>query len=129
MTQRVQATGRRKNAVARVILEPGTGSFTINGKSLEAFFPSLTHQATVKEALQIAELEGQYDLRANVTGGGITGQAQAIRHGMGRALAAIDDEYRAVLKPYKVLTRDPRMVERKKAGRKKARKNFQFSKR
>ena len=125
----VQATGRRKNAIARVILRPGNGQFNINGRKLEDFFPSLNHQALVKEAFALTELEGQYDLFANVNGGGITGQAEAIRHGVGRALVHIDDEHRVVLKPHKVLTRDPRMVERKKPGRKKARKNFQFSKR
>ena len=129
MSEMVQATGRRKNAVARVMLRPGNGQFKINGRTMEDFFPSLTHQALVKEAFALADVEGQFDLHANVNGGGITGQAEAIRHGVGRALVRIDDEHRLALKPHKVLTRDPRMVERKKSGRKKARKNFQFSKR
>jgi small subunit ribosomal protein S9 len=129
MTQRIQATGRRKTSTARVTLAPGNGDIKVNGRTLEAYFPLMQLQNTVRQPLSLAGVEGQYDIKINVRGGGITGQAEAVRHGLGRALVAVDEEYRPIFKPERILTRDSRMVERKKPGRKKARKNFQFSKR
>jgi small subunit ribosomal protein S9 len=122
------ATGRRKTSVARVILRPGKGLFIVNGLPLEKFFPDQKH-AVVKSPLEIVSAIGKYDVLANLTGGGVTGQAEALRHGIARALLKVDSELRAPLKAAGFLTRDPRMVERKKYGRKKARRRFQFSKR
>ena len=122
------ATGRRKTSVARVILRPGKGLFTVNGLPVEKFFPSMKIMV-VRSPLELVSAGNKYDVFANITGGGVTGQAEALRHGISRALLKIDAEMRKILKPAGFLTRDPRMVERKKYGRKKARRRFQFSKR
>lgn len=127
--QTIQTVGRRKTAVARVILRPGEGDWTINGRPLAEYFPRKTHQMRVEEPLQITELDGRFDIRIRVRGGGLTGQADAIRMGVSRALVVYDEEQRSNLKSKGLLTRDPRKVERKKPGRPKARKRFQFSKR
>ncbi|NCS89536.1 MAG: 30S ribosomal protein S9 [Ignavibacteria bacterium CG2_30_36_16] len=121
--------GRRKTSVARVILRSGNGKITVNGKEFEHMFPMLLSREDILTPLKLTETEGQYDISANVRGGGTTGQAQAIRLGIARALLNINPEYRIKLKPDGMLTRDPRMVERKKYGQPKARKRFQFSKR
>ena len=121
--------GRRKKAVARVYLSEGTGAIVINGKDVKDYFTLATLQYKLEQAQVLAGVEGQYDIKVNVDGGGITGQAEAIRLGISRALVQINPDHRATLKPQGLLTRDPRMVERKKPGQKKARKKFQFSKR
>jgi small subunit ribosomal protein S9 len=124
------ATGRRKEAVARVRLVPGTGSWTINGKALDVYFPNKVHQQLVSEPFVVAGLEGSYDVIARINGGGITGQAGALQLGVARALNSADLEVnRPVLKKAGLLTRDARIKERKKAGLKKARKAPQYSKR
>ena len=122
-------TGKRKTSVARVILRPGDGATWINGKSIEEYFPRLIHRSTALAPLKTTELLGQYDLRVRVHGGGPSGQAGAIRHGLARALVEINPELRVPLKRAGFLTRDARIVERKKAGLHKARKAPQFSKR
>ena len=122
------ATGRRKTSVARVILRPGKGLIVVNGKPIEKFFPEVKH-AVVRSPLETVSALNKYDVFANLTGGGITGQAEALRHAISRALLKVDSEMRKPLKVAGFLTRDPRMVERKKYGRKKARRRFQFSKR
>lgn len=122
--------GRRKQAVARVRLVPGTGTWTINGSTLEEYFPNKLHQQEVNDPLTLLELKGQFDVMVRVHGGGKSGQAGAVRLGVSRALNEIDSELnRAALKKAGFLTRDPRAIERKKAGLKKARKASQFSKR
>ncbi len=121
--------GRRKTAVARVYLSEGKGTITINKKELKDYFPTATLQYKVNQPLMLTENEGTFDINVNVFGGGITGQAEAIRLAISRAMCELDAENRLVLKPEGLLTRDPRMVERKKFGQKKARKKFQFSKR
>ncbi len=121
--------GRRKTSVARVILRNGNGKITINGKGFENAFPMLDSREDIEGPLVVTETKGSYDLKINVRGGGTTGQAQAIRLGIARALIDINPEFRPALKNEGFLTRDPRMVERKKYGRPKARKRFQFSKR
>lgn len=124
------ATGRRKEAVARVRLVPGTGQWTVNGRDLDSYFPNKLHQQVVNEPFANLELEGRFDVIARIHGGGITGQAGALRLGVARALNAIDLEAnRPSLKKAGLLTRDARVIERKKAGLKKARKAPQFSKR
>jgi len=124
------ATGRRKEAVARVRLVPGTGQWTVNGRPLDEYFPNKLHQQVVNEPFVTTDLAGRFDVLARVHGGGITGQAGALRLGVARSLNAIDEEAnRAVLKKAGFLTRDARVIERKKAGLKKARKAPQFSKR
>ncbi len=122
-------TGKRKTSVARVILRPGDGSWWINGRLLEEFFPRLLHRAQVLAPLQVAGAEGTYDVRVRVHGGGPSGQAGAVRHGVARALVEADPELRVPLKREGFLARDARVVERKKAGLHKARKAPQFSKR
>lgn len=122
-------TGRRKKAIARVRLVPGTGKVTINKRDIENYFNYETLRVIVKEPLVITDTLGQYDVLVNVHGGGYTGQAGAIRHGISRALLQADAELRPILKKAGFLTRDPRMKERKKYGLKKARKASQFSKR
>ncbi len=122
-------SGRRKTAVARVYVKPGEGKVEINGKALEAYFPSPLLQYEVNLPLSKTENLGKYDVKVNVDGGGITGQAQAIRLAISKALCEINPEHRAALKPDGLLTRDSRMVERKKPGQRKARRRFQFSKR
>ncbi len=125
----INTSGRRKTAVARVYLTPGSGNIVVNKKDLATFFPQITLQAEVKTPLELCNVAGAYDVKVNVAGGGITGQAQAIRLSIAKALCEINAEYRPILKPHGLLTRDNRMVERKKPGQKKARKRFQFSKR
>ncbi len=122
-------TGKRKTSVARVILRPGDGATWINGKPIQEYFPRLTHRVALLAPLKLTELEGQYDLRVRVHGGGPSGQAGAMRHGIARALVEVNPELRAPLKRAGFLTRDARVVERKKAGLHKARKAPQFSKR
>ena len=124
-----QGTGKRKTSVARVILRPGDGKTWINGKPLEEYFPRAGHRRMVLAPLEVAEAAGSYDLRVRVHGGGIAGQAGAVRHGIARALVEADPELRVPLKRQGFLTRDERIVERKKAGLHKARKAPQFSKR
>ncbi len=121
--------GRRKTSVARVYMSEGKGSIVINGKDYKEYFTVPTLVYKVEQALALTDSLGKYDVKVNVDGGGITGQAEAIRLGMSRALCEINPENRATLKPEGLMTRDPRMVERKKFGQKKARKKFQFSKR
>jgi small subunit ribosomal protein S9 len=123
------AVGRRKTSVARVILVPGSGKITINKRAFEHYFPLETLRADVVKPLATAQALGKYDVRVNVEGGGATGQAGAIRLSIARALVALNEENRAPLRAAGFMTRDPRMVERKKYGQKKARKRFQFSKR
>ncbi|MBM9459754.1 30S ribosomal protein S9 [Nocardioides sp. zg-536] len=124
------ATGRRKEAVARVRLVPGTGNWTINGRTIEDYFPNKLHQQVVNEPFAALGLEGRFDVIARIHGGGITGQAGALRLGVARSLNAIDlDANRPTLKKAGLLTRDARAIERKKAGLKKARKAPQYSKR
>jgi small subunit ribosomal protein S9 len=124
-----QTVGRRKEAVVRVRLVPGTGKFTLNGKTLEAYFPNKVHQQLIKEPLVTTEKPETFDVIANLRGGGITGQAGALRLAIARALIAVDSEDRPALKKAGFLTRDPRVKERKKYGLKKARKAPQYSKR
>ena len=121
--------GRRKTSVARVILKSGNGKITVNGKDFETAFPLLVNRDDILSPFQLTETKGSYDVKVNVKGGGVTGQAQAIKLGIARALVDINPDYRPALKIEGTLTRDPRMVERKKYGRPKARKRFQFSKR
>jgi small subunit ribosomal protein S9 len=123
------ATGKRKSAVARVIIRPGSGQFVLNGRNLETYFPRHTHRAAVMHPLEVAGFGDRVDVRARIHGGGITGQAEALRHGIARALIEADPSLRTELKRRQLLTRDPRVKERKKAGLKKARKRPQFSKR
>ncbi|MDR1169537.1 MAG: 30S ribosomal protein S9 [Prevotellaceae bacterium] len=126
----INALGRRKAAIARVYLTAGTGVITINGRPLDNYFPSKLLQYVVKQPLAVTETEGKYDLKVNLNGGGIKGQAEALRLGIARAICKLDAEtFRAKLKASGFLTRDPRKVERKKPGRPGARKRFQFSKR
>ena len=125
----VHKIGRRKTAVARVYVTEGKGEITINKKKLEDYFTTGPLQYKVKQPFTLTENEGNYDVNVNVYGGGITGQAEAVRLALSRAMCEINEEHRQVLKPEGLLTRDPRMVERKKFGQKKARKKFQFSKR
>jgi len=121
--------GRRKTSVARVILRNGNGKVTVNKKEFEQAFPQLTNRDDILTPLKLTETDDKYDVFVNVRGGGITGQAQAIRLGIARALIDINPDFRPSLKAEGYLTRDPRMVERKKYGQPKARKRFQFSKR
>jgi small subunit ribosomal protein S9 len=124
-----QGTGKRKTSVARVILRPGSGGTWFNGRSIEEYFPRATHRMNALAPLKVAGVEGQYDVRVRVHGGGPSGQAGAVRHGIARALVEINPELRVPLKREGFLTRDARIVERKKAGLHKARKAPQFSKR
>jgi small subunit ribosomal protein S9 len=124
-----QGTGKRKTSVARVILRPGDGTTWINGRTLEQYFPREVLRTTALSPLRVAGVEGRFDIRARIHGGGPTGQAGALRHGIARALVEADPELRGVLKREGLLTRDARVVERKKAGLHKARKAPQFSKR
>lgn len=121
--------GRRKTAVARVYLTEGKGDITVNNKDLNAYFTTGTLQYKVKQPFALTDTLDTYNVNAKVHGGGITGQAEAIRLALSRALVAVNEENRLILKPEGLMTRDPRMVERKKFGQKKARKKFQFSKR
>ncbi len=122
-------TGRRKTSTARVILRPGTGTFTVNKRTLEQYFFDETHRMLVKRPLEASDTLNKFDLIINVEGGGMRGQAGAVQHGIARALVDFSAELRGVLKKEGLLTRDPRMKERKKYGQPGARKRFQFSKR
>ena len=123
------ATGRRKTSIAQVLIKPGTGNITINKKPLSEYFPYETMKMVVQQPLNIVGVNGKYDLAIRVSGGGVSGQASAIRHGIARALISVNPDFRGKLKKEGFLTRDPRVVERKKYGQKGARKRFQFSKR
>ena len=125
----VQATGRRKSSIARVRLYPGTGTVTLNGRSLDTYFPHAALRQRVMEPLRAVEVEGQYDIVAQLEGGGTTGQSDALRLGIARALVEVDPEHRPTLKKGGMLTRDARRVERKKYGLRKARRAPQFTKR
>ncbi len=125
----IHKIGRRKTAVARVYVTKGKGKITINQRDLNEYFPTATLQYKVKQPFTLTDTEGDYDVKVNVYGGGITGQAEAVRLALSRVMCEIDADNRLALKPEGLLTRDPRMVERKKFGQKKARKKFQFSKR
>jgi small subunit ribosomal protein S9 len=125
----IHKIGRRKTAVARVYLSEGKGNITINKRELDNYFTTSTLRYKVQQPLVLTENAEAFDIKVNVFGGGVTGQAEAIRLAISRALCEIDAENRSILKPEGLLTRDPRMVERKKFGQKKARKKFQFSKR
>ena len=127
--QIVNAIGRRKTSIARVYVKPGKGEIRVNDRDLKQYFLSEIHQTTVKQALAASKADGQYDVIINVEGGGVKGQAEAVRLGIARALVELNAETRPVLKKEGLLTRDSRMVERKKYGRRKARRRFQFSKR
>jgi small subunit ribosomal protein S9 len=129
MSSTTNTSGRRKNAVARVYLSEGTGNVTINGRDYKNYFPTLVLQYKVNQAFQVTGNEGKYDVKANLNGGGITGQAEALRLGISKALIEINPEWKSLLKEHGLTTRDPRMVERKKFGQRKARRRFQFSKR
>jgi small subunit ribosomal protein S9 len=126
---RAYATGRRKNAVARVWIKPGMGRIMVNGKEEKIYFARPVLRMILRQPLIAASRDGQFDVVVTVTGGGLSGQAGAVRHGISRALVAYEPGLRAVLKPGGFLTRDPRAVERKKYGHPKARRSFQFSKR
>lgn len=125
----VHKIGRRKTSVARVYAKPGSGAIIINGRDVKEYFGTDVLVYKVNQPFILTETVGAYDVTVNVFGGGITGQAEAIRLGISRALCEINAEFRLALKPHGLLTRDSRMVERKKPGQKKARKRFQFSKR
>ncbi|MFC3101015.1 30S ribosomal protein S9 [Altererythrobacter lauratis] len=126
---RAYATGRRKDAVARVWLKPGTGKVTVNGRDQEVYFARPTLRLVINQPFSISEREGQYDVIATVKGGGLSGQAGALKHGISQALTKYEPALRGVIKAAGFLTRDSRVVERKKYGRAKARRSFQFSKR
>ena len=126
---RAYATGKRKNAVARVWIKPGTGKITVNSRDIEVFFARPVLRMILRQPLEIVGRVDQYDITVTVKGGGLSGQAGAVRHGLSKALTYYEPELRSPLKREGFLTRDPRVVERKKYGRKKARRSFQFSKR
>ena len=126
---RAYATGRRKDATARVWLKPGTGKITVNGKDQEVYFARPTLRLVINQPFAIAEREGQYDVVCTVSGGGLSGQAGAVKHGISQALTRYEPALRGVVKAAGFLTRDSRVVERKKYGKAKARRSFQFSKR
>lgn len=126
---RAYATGKRKNAVARVWLQRGTGKITVNGKDFGTYFARPVLQMLILQPILAAARDGQFDIVATCEGGGLSGQAGALRHGISKSLTYFEPELRGVLKPYGFLTRDSRVVERKKYGRRKARRSFQFSKR
>ena len=121
--------GRRKTSTARLYIQPGTGEFLVNDKTLNNYFATKAHRNLASLPLEVTETDGQYDIKVTVSGGGITGQSGAIQHALARALDDIDEDYHSVLKENNLLTRDDRMVERKKYGQPKARKKSQFSKR
>ncbi len=129
MAERPLKAGRRKTAVARVKLSDGSGKVTVNGRELQTYFPLETHREEVLRPLTVTDSKARFDVLVRVEGGGQMGQAQAIRLGIARSLVAVDEDMRSSLRQHGLLTRDPRMVERKKYGQKKARKRFQFSKR
>jgi len=125
----INTIGRRKTSVARIRVKPGKGKISVNNSKVEEYFPSEILRIIINQPLVVADVKGKFDITVNVDGGGIKGQAEAIRLAISRALCEVDIEYRPALKKEGFLTRDPRMVERKKYGRRKARKKFQFSKR
>lgn len=127
--QQINNVGRRKTAVARVYLRPGSGNITVNNKDFKVYFPSEVLQIIVNQPIELVSDMGKYDFFVNVKGGGVSGQAQAVRMGIARSLVEASPENRTVIKKEGYLTRDSRMVERKKFGRRKARRSFQFSKR
>ena len=127
--ENTNAVGRRKTAIARVYLKDGNGTITVNGRDFKEYFPMAILQATIEQPFEITNTVGKYDVTVNMDGGGVKGQAEALRLGISRILCEIDPEMRPPLKAKGLLRRDPRMVERKKFGQKKARKRFQFSKR
>jgi small subunit ribosomal protein S9 len=129
MAEITNTSGRRKTAVARIYLKEGNGSFTINGKDYTNYFPTMVLQYKVNQPFKLTGTEGKYEFKANLDGGGITGQAEALRLAISKALIDINPEWKTLLSAEGLTTRDPRMVERKKFGQKKARKRFQFSKR
>lgn len=126
---RSYATGKRKDAVARVWVRPGKGKITVNGKEMAAYFARPVLQMVIGQPFKVANVTGQFDVLATVAGGGLSGQAGAVKHGIAKALSLWDPEFRPALKAAGFLTRDPRVVERKKYGKRKARRSFQFSKR
>ena len=125
----INVIGRRKTAVARIYMSQGNGVITVNKRDYKEYFPTGTLQYIVTQAFEITDNQGKYDVKVNLDGGGIKGQAEALRLAISRALVQIDEEYRPLLKKDGLMRRDPRMVERKKPGQPKARKRFQFSKR
>ena len=127
--ERIHTIGRRKTAVARIYMSEGKGNISINNKEAKEYFTTGTLMYKLNQPFGLTDLEGKFDVKVNVSGGGITGQAEAIRLAISRALCKLDEENRPALKAEGLMTRDPRMVERKKPGQKKARKKFQFSKR
>lgn len=126
---RYTATGRRKTSVARVLMKPGSGQIIVNNRPIETYFPRETLRMMIRQPLELTGMIGKLDIYANVNGGGLSGQAGALKHGISRALVSMDSDLRARLKKEGFLTRDPREKERKKYGQKGARKRFQFSKR
>jgi small subunit ribosomal protein S9 len=126
---RYYETGKRKSAIARVWIMSGRGKLTVNRRELDQYFPLETHRSIVQEPFHVTDTMAQYDALITVRGGGISGQASAIRHGISKALLQVDADFRSALKQQGFLTRDPRIKERKKYGQKKARKRFQYSKR
>lgn len=123
------ATGRRKSSIAQVSVKPGTGNIVVNKKALNEYFPHKTMKMIIQQPLNVVAVNGKYDVNVRVKGGGYSGQAAAIRHAISRALLSVNSDFRGKLKKEGLLTRDPRVVERKKYGQKGARKRFQFSKR
>ena len=123
------ATGRRKRSIARVVMTPGTGRIMVNDKDVDTYFPRETLRMIIRQPLHVTGTIGKYDVNANVLGGGLSGQAGALRHGIARALVVVDSDLKTKLKKEGLMTRDPREVERKKFGQKGARARFQFSKR
>lgn len=129
VNDQIHAVGRRKTSVARVILRPGKGEWSVNGRTMADYFPRPTHQIRIEEPLKVTEMDGNFDVFVRVHGGGLTGQSDAVRLGLSRALVEHDEEFRGALREKGMMTRDAREVERKKPGQPKARKKFQFSKR
>jgi len=125
----IHTIGRRKTSVARVFMNEGTGKIIVNGKDFTEYFTVPAHQKAILLPFGVTETEGKFDVKATIKGGGVTGQADALKLGIARALVEVNPEFKPLLKQDKLLTRDPRMVERKKYGQPKARKKFQFSKR
>lgn len=125
----VHTIGRRKTSIARIFMSEGKGNISVNKKDYAVYFPTSTLQYKINQPFLLTSTEGNYDLKITVKGGGVNGQAEAVRMAISRALCQVNEEHRAQLKPEGLLTRDPRMVERKKFGQKKARKKYQFSKR
>ena len=129
MSTITNTSGRRKTAVARIYLKDGSGTITVNGKDYKEYFPTLPLQYVVTQSTEVAGVAGQYDVKVNVAGGGVKGQAEAVRLAIAKAIVELDADKKPSLRAKGLMTRDNRMVERKKPGRKKARKRFQFSKR